>query len=335
MIKKVLAVLTALTVSVLVTIPAFASGEDGESSFGAYSRVIILGVDGAGSFIEQADTPNFDRIFENGAVKYNARAEFKTVSAQNWGAMLTGVSYINHGFTNGSLSKYERTSDTEYPSIFALVRDKMPEAKLASVCNWSPINHGIIETDIGVDKINPGDDDKVTEAICDYYNAGNDPALLFVQFDSVDGAGHSHGNSSSEYLDQINIVDGYIGQVYDCLDENGLLDDALIIVVADHGHTKAGGHGGITRGESLVTLAVSGKTVIPGADMSSGTKNRDVAAIALYALGVEQPAHMTAVVPGNLFCDVPASPRPVGDGVLKFIVKLLTYGFNTLYALID
>lgn len=334
MIKKFLAVLIVLTMSVLVSIPAFASGEAAESSFGAYSRVIILGVDGAGSFIEQADTPNFDRIFAEGAVKYNARAELKTVSAQNWGAMLTGVSFINHGFTNDSLSKYERTSDTEYPSVFTLVRSKMPEAKLASICNWSPINFGVVEKDIGVDKINPGDDEKVAAAICDYYNEGNDPALLFVQFDSVDGAG-SYGNNSPEFLDQITLIDSYIGQVYDCLDDNGLLEDALIIVVADHGHKKTGGHGGITRAESLVTLAVSGKTVLPGADMSRGTKNRDVAAIALYALGIKQPAHMTAVVPGNLFCDVPYSPRPLGDGVLKFMVKLLAYGYNALYALID
>jgi len=28
--------------------------------------VIVVGIDGAGSFIKQADTPNFDRIFESG-----------------------------------------------------------------------------------------------------------------------------------------------------------------------------------------------------------------------------------------------------------------------------
>ena len=33
-----------------------------------YSRVILLGVDGAGIFFAQADTPNMDKLFENGAV---------------------------------------------------------------------------------------------------------------------------------------------------------------------------------------------------------------------------------------------------------------------------
>ena len=31
-----------------------------------YSHVIVIGIDGAGSFIQQADTPHFDRIFPRG-----------------------------------------------------------------------------------------------------------------------------------------------------------------------------------------------------------------------------------------------------------------------------
>ena len=335
MFKKSLAIFIALTLVVLMVFPAFAAADSDTDSFGAYKHVVILGVDGAGTYFDKADTPNFDRIFAEGAVRYNAKTEFVTVSAQNWGSILTGVSCFNHGFTNTSLEKYERSSDTEYPSIFTVVRNSMPEAQLASICNWAPINFGIVENDIGVEKISLGDDEKVTAVICDYFNTGNNPALLFVQFDSVDEAGHSHGRGSQEYLNQITTVDGYIGQVYDCLDGNGLLDDTLFIVVADHGHMITGGHGGFSYEESHVTLAISGKTVISGADMTYCTRNRDVSAIALYALGIEQPSYMTSVVPGNLFTDVSSSTRPAGDGIFKFLYKLVIYGYNSLYALID
>lgn len=334
MLKKAAAVFVSLILAALLPISAAAAAGTTEGSFGAYKRVAIIGVDGAGTYFDEADTPNFDRIFADGAVRYNAKAEFITVSAQNWGAMLTGVSWVNHGFTNDSLSKYERASGTEYPSLFSIIHQNMPEAKLASVCNWSPINHGIVENDIGADRINPGDDAAVTDAVCGYFDEGNDPALLFVQFDSVDGAGHTYGHEGEGYTDQITLIDSYIGRIYDCMGSNGLLEDTLFIVVADHGHTKTGGHGGPSYEESHVTLAVSGKTVIPGADMTCQARNRDVAAIALYALGIEPPSHMTAVVPGNLFNDVGASPRPAGDGILVFLYKLAVYGINALASLI-
>ena len=38
-----------------------------------YRHVVVVGVDGAGGWFKDADTPNFDRIFQNGAVTYRAR----------------------------------------------------------------------------------------------------------------------------------------------------------------------------------------------------------------------------------------------------------------------
>lgn len=321
--KKVISVLLSLLLVALCVSPAFAAEQ--EDTFGAYDHVFIIGVDGAGRFFKDANTPNFDRIFAEGSVDYTARAETITISAQNWGAILTGVSYLQHGMTNDSTGANERSSDTKYPTIFKYVRDAYPDAELASIVNWSNISSGIIENDIDVTKIYPGDDDVVTDAICEYFNEGNQPTLFFVQLDSVDHVGHGDGSKAASYFEQIETVDGYIGRIYDAIDANGLMENGLFIVVADHGHTIPGGHGGLTMRETNVTLAVAGKTVEAGSKMDSITRNRDVAAIALYALGIERPEYMTARLPANLFKDVAGEARPVKNDLSDYFISMFAW----------
>ena len=71
-----------------------------------YSHVIVIGVDGAGSWFKDADTPNFDKIFENGAITYKALSSKPTISAECWGSMLIGVGPEIHGLTNGIVSSF-------------------------------------------------------------------------------------------------------------------------------------------------------------------------------------------------------------------------------------
>jgi len=333
--KKSISILLSLVMILLLAGPAIAADEEAtSSSFGAYKHVFIIGIDGAGRFIRDAHTPEFDRIFADGAVDYTARAETITTSAQNWGAMLTGVSYLKHGLTNEITEAEQRTSETEFPSIFAYARNAFPDAELASIVNWDNISTGIIENDINVTKLYPDNGDKgVADAVCDYFNSGNKPALFFVQLDSVDGVGHDLGSQSDEYLEQIETVDGYLGRIYNAIEGNGLMEDGLFIVVADHGHTLSGGHGGLTMRETNVTLAVKGKTVVSGGNMDAITRNRDVAAIALYALGIERPDYMTARLPADLFEDVTGEFRFIKNDFADVIVSSLAWILTLITAL--
>ena len=320
--KKICSILLSILLVTLCALPAFAA-EEAESSFGAYEHVFIIGVDGAGRFIRDADTPNFDRIFKNGAVDYTARAETITTSAQNWGAILKGVSYLQHKLTNDDVDP--RTSDMKYPTIFSYARKAAPNAQLASFVNWNVINQGIIETDVDVTKENASDDGVLTDKICAYFDAGNAPALFFVQFDSVDHVGHEKGSKAPEYFEQIRTVDGYLGRIYDKLVEKGLMENGLFLVVADHGHRIKGGHGGPSMRETNVTLAAAGKTVVAGGTMDKNTRNRDVAAIALYALGIERPDYMTSRVPANLFDDVAGEKRNIRSDIPDYLLSSLAW----------
>ena len=277
------------------------------------SHVVIIGVDGAGALFKNANTPNLDKIMENGSVTYTCLTSNPTISAQCWGSMLHGVTPEYHKLTNEIVSQSPYPADSRYPSVFRVIRENMQDVELASFCNWDPINTGIIEDGIGVRKDTAPDDNCLNDKICQYLTAV-DPYLMFIQFDEVDGAGHAHGYGSIRHLRQLEKTDGYIGQIYDILSSRGLLESTLFIVTSDHGGTVKGTHGGWSFREKYVMFAAAGPGIEAG---TTGTMEvRDIASIVLYALGLpdKQPATWTSRVPAKLFKGVNTSVRNVYPG---------------------
>ena len=316
-------------IAVAVVPPVTAKRTYGSNAYGAYKHVFIIGIDGAGgSAFSRFDTPNFDRIFADGAVSHKVRTEVLSDSGPNWASILTGVSYFKHYIHNGSSGEKQRDSSTKYPTVFGVVRNAKPDAELASFVNWNNVNFGMVETDINVTEHQNDDDNALTDAICAYFDAGNAPAVFFVQIDLVDAAGHGYGSDAPEYIAAMKTADAYIGRIYDCLDRNGLLEDGLFIVTADHGHKIAGGHGRFSMRESTTTIAAVGKTVVSGGTLDKTTRDRDIAAITLFALGVEKPSGMSARVPAGLFQNTPGEARsfykdPL-DGIISPVMWLVT-----------
>ncbi len=272
-----------------------------------YAHVIVVGVDGAGGYFKDADTPCFDRIFQNGAVTYTALASKPTISAECWGSMLLGVGPEIHKLTNDIVSHQPYPTDSPFPSLFRRIRAVMPDAPLGSFCDWDPITSGIVEQNLGVVH-DTAPDTELTPKICAYIRQ-NRPTFLFIQLDSVDGAGHSNGYGTPKYLDRIHVVDAMIGDIHAAVRDAGILDDTLFTVIADHGGHGTG-HGGWTDEEKYVTFAAAGESVCH--TMLPEMNIRDLAAIVLYALGIERPAldesGWTAQLPPGLFDDPAIEP---------------------------
>ena len=313
--KKSLALILSLLFVFSCGSVAFAAEDN--SSFGGYDHVFIVGVDGAGAAFSQVQSPGFDDIFGCFAYRHDAHTEKVTISAQNWGSILTGVDYKTHGFTNTNLKLISRDSSAKNHSIFYYARQAMPDAELVSFNNWDAINHGIVETDLGVKKINCGTDPAVVSAIESYLDQGNEPKLMFVQLDSVDHAAHTHGGFSDAYFTAVRRADSFVASIYNAIASHGLMENGLFILVADHGESTHG-HGGRTREESSAVLAVTGKTV-NCRQLGINAHNRDASAIALYALGIAQPEQFVSKVPSNLFgSKVRAVPETVTVGTGDF-----------------
>ena len=283
-----------------------------------FDHVIVVGIDGVGNFVKHADTPNFDKIFENGAVTYQALSSYPTASAECWGSMLMGVGPEVHKVTNISIKEVAYPSDSPFPSMYKRILEAMPKAEVGAFCNWSPLTLGLIEADLNVTR-DSGGEAVLTERICNYI-CTKKPTFLFIQYDSGDYVGHDQGYNSEAQLKQIHTLDGFLKCVYDATLE-AKMENTLFMAISDHGGTawdgktgkpwdgKTATHGGWSEPERLVTFAAAGK----GVRKCSLEKMaiRDLAAIILYALGIDAPAFdeagWTSQIPEGLFED-PAIP---------------------------
>lgn len=285
-----------------------------------YERVLIFGVDGTGNYFSQANTPNIDRIFGNGSINYNAWSQYPTTSAHNWTSMLHGVRYQKHG-VNNIVAEKRKYSKTKYPSIFKVCAEKFPNEKMISAAAWYPINYGIIEDIDNVIKISgpqkhPDDkmltaaDIRMKDSFIEEIENGTSPKIGFMYFAQVDEYGHVAGRKSDEFWQAIERVDGYIGEVYDEYVKKGWDKDTLFLLVTDHGHRYLGGHGGNSKNERTVTIAVAGakNNIIQGQPVGKAV-TQDVASIVLYGLGIEQPSSWESRVPYGIFNTLPLSKK--------------------------
>ena len=141
-----------------------------EAMRGQYKRVLIIGVDGMGDYMNRMDkgsTPYFDHLFGgftteggtriNASVTHTGVAVYPTISAQNWTSMFHGVRPPYHGVTgknsNADLDAGKQANE-KYPSFIKNYLTYYPEAKVLSVCTWSAVNNGAIEDLPQVKKIN-------------------------------------------------------------------------------------------------------------------------------------------------------------------------------------
>ncbi|MBQ4528752.1 MAG: alkaline phosphatase family protein [Clostridia bacterium] len=297
-----------------------APGNEYDPSDDSYKHVVIVGVDGMGTFSNKTSTPNMDNIFAQGAFTDDMLVAIPTSSSHSWASCLTGVTPDLHALNDNTLVETTtRDPESKFPTILRIVSEEIPGADVASIATWSGINVGIVETIDNDDSINGkiykyrnGDANGTAEAVryiteeLSYDNK----SLTYIHLNDPDAIGHANGYGSSAHLAEITDVDNQIGQIYDAIEAKGIMEDTLFIVTTDHGGTPKGTHGQLTDAEKFAIFGIKGKTVPQGSTIGD-MEIRDTAAIVLTALGLDVPEYMSARVPDGVFEGITAGERNV------------------------
>jgi predicted AlkP superfamily pyrophosphatase or phosphodiesterase len=275
----------------------------GDSSEAPKSKhVLVIGLDGVRvDALREADTPVLDALIDGGAVTYDGFAggelggstEQPTFSGPGWSSILTGVWIDKHGVR---LNVFDDARFDEYPHFFARVRERKPDAYLASFVTWFPINDEIAvsaDSDLLFPAEAPADslagDNAVTEAVVSHM-AEQDPDVVFVHLDEVDHQGHAvgYGPDVLEYVEAIETADSQIGQMIDALRARPAYpeEDWLVLVTTDHGGTGRG-HGGQTEEERTIFFIANGGAVEGGTVISPGPGQTTVPPTVMHHLGLD------------------------------------------------
>ncbi len=258
-------------------------------------HVVIVGVDGMSpDGVRKAKAPNLARMMKEGAFTLHARGVMPTVSSPNWASMIMGAGPEQHGVTSnewepgkGSITPTVAGSTGIFPTMFGLLREQRPTAKMAVFHDWD--GFGRLFERKAVDLIEDSDGPvKATEHAVAYIKKER-PTLTFIHLDHVDDAGHTHGHGTPQYYAAVAEADRLIGLVQQALKDAGIADRTVLLVTADHGGVGKK-HGGSTMAELEIPWIVQGQGVVAGKELTTPVNTYDTAATVAFLLGLKPPA---------------------------------------------
>ncbi|GAB1335818.1 hypothetical protein ACE1SV_24080 [Streptomyces sp. E-15] len=254
-----------------------------------HPKVLVIGLDGVLlSRIKDAGAPYLHALMAAGLTAPSsiyADPLAPTLSGPGWSTTITGVWPDRHNVKDNS---FIDSRFTRYPDFLTRAETAKPDLSTYAVASRAPITDTVFSAQVDTRVSTPSaeyDTGTTARAVARLRDA--DPDAVFVHLDNIDHAGHTHGAASRQYLDAIRGADAQVGQFVAAVRARPghSVEDWLIMVTADHGHTDAGGHGGSTLQERQTFLIATGSTPAPGS-VRHDVKMPDVAASALAHLGV-------------------------------------------------
>ena len=258
---------------------------------------ILIGFDGMSSksLKNNVAMPNYRSIVRNGSYTLKNRSVLPSSSAANWASMFMGASPELHGFNTWGSQKpdfdsRELTENNLFPDIFYLIRQVMPKAEIGHIYEWGGMYY--LADNKSIDNIRQanlsGLNIKNAVAPAVEYIKTEKPNFCAIIFDQPDGAGHSEGWESDAYYNMLNHLDNSLQAIVDAVEEAGMMEETIFILVSDHGGSDKG-HGGPTLDEMETPIVFFGKGIKKDFEITESTMVYDIAATIGYMFGVDQP----------------------------------------------
>ena len=246
-------------------------------------RVLFIGIDGTRpDALLKADAPNLKRLRDDGAYSFRAQTGDITVSGPGWSSMTNGVWRAKHGVRGNDFAGENLAA---WPTFIARAEEAHPEWKTASFVTWKPIHKFIIRK-ADVRKEFKKDAEAAAAAVTELKTG--DPAIVFVDLDEVDGAGHKFGFSPEvpQYQAAIHHADALVGELVAAMKSrpNSANEDWLVLVTTDHGGSGKS-HGKDIPEHRTIFVIANGKGVEPG-EITPPPAIVDMPATALKHLGI-------------------------------------------------
>jgi len=256
-------------------------------------RVIVVVIDGCRlDRFREAEKPYLERMMARGTVYESVETAYPARTVVCFSSMFTGAAPEHHGITSNLVLKL----GLRVENVFDVLRRRGKVGKLVGIAHLiDAFGHEDVASVTSVAHNDKIDGNLIAAARRELEE--HDPDLLVLQLLAVDQNGHVRGTYYPEYVERIEITDSLIEEFMGWCEERGYLDDAAVILMADHGQGRGiGAHGHLSEGERFVPFAMWGKGIAEGRVVREPHSILDLAPTICYLLGVEPPAGSTGRV---------------------------------------
>ena len=263
-----------------------------DTSQAIVKHVILIGSDGFGAYaFDKAKVPNLRMMMNKGSYSLKARSVLPSSSAVNWASMIMGSGPELHGFTEWGSKTPELPSrivekDSMYPTIFSLIDEQMPNARMGVSYTWGGIGYLFEKSIVDLNYNGTSDEKTITQAM-DFF-LKEKPTLTFIHLTHPDNEGHEIGHDTPEYYTAVEKIDSQIGGIINTLKNNNMMDNTVIIFSSDHGGVGKG-HGGKTLLEVEIPWIIYGKNILNKGKLQTSIVTYDTAPTIAYLLGLKTP----------------------------------------------
>jgi predicted AlkP superfamily pyrophosphatase or phosphodiesterase len=259
-------------------------------------HVLVIGVDGVRFDVLGPEvTPviwEFGSLGSLGPVPIDETTP--TWSGPCWATTVTGCGVDGHGITGNDLTGHRLA---EHPD-FVTLATRAGRPTLVAVSGWPPLalaeDGGPLFAETARREFVPVAEvsleawdaaDEAVTALAASILAGDGPRLSFVYLGAVDITGHAVG-AGTAYREAARAADQRVGRLLAAVRSRPRYAEEgwTTVVVTDHGHLDAGGHGGREPEVATAWAAAAGPGIEPGGQPLI-TRQTDVAPLVLAALG--------------------------------------------------